>query len=689
MENTIQETNILGTEKIGKLLAKFSIPGIVSLVVNALYNIVDQIFIGQGVGYLGNGATNVIFPLTTFAMAFALMIGDGAASFLSLMLGKKENRKAAQGTVAGMIFIVVSGFLIAVIFLAFLKPLCRLFGATDAILPYALDYGRIIALGLPFCAVCAGYASIIRADGSPKYNMIGLLAGCILNLIGDPLFIFVFNMGVKGAALATIIGQIVNAIINFLYIPRIKSVKIEKSDINAGIKTIPSILKLGISSFISQMVLVIVMAVQNNILRTYGELSSYGADIPISALGVTMKVFNILMVIVIGLASGAQPIWGYNYGAGKYKRVQKTLSLVIIISTAVMIVAFAIFQLFPMAVISIFGAEDEMYNQFAIKTLKIFLLLVPISGFQLAAGIFFQAVGRPVNASIISLSKQIIFMIPAMLILAPILGVEGVLWAGPVSDALSFLLTILLFKISWKSIFKEGAALKANTQNESNANTASLAQSKNRYLVNGKPTVITIGRKYGAGGRAIGKKLAERLGIPYYDSSLIQEAAEESGLSAMFLAFADENNLEHGGVSVSSASIYGSGSANGNSGMVRMQKAAEEAQAAVIEKIAANGSCVIVGRRADKILYGKKPLFRVFVSMPLERRTSIVSEREHISEQEAAKLILQVDRQREKYYNLVSPSSWGNIDNYDICIDVEKLGADGAVDIICATLEKL
>ncbi len=675
MKTENQQENILGTEKIGTLLAKFAIPGIASLVINALYNIVDQIFIGRGVGYLGNAATNVIFPLSTFAMAFALMIGDGTASFISLMLGKKEDKKAAQGTVAGMIFTVVSGVLIAAIYLIFLRPLCTLFGATENVMPYALQYGGIIAIGIPFCAVCAGYASIIRADGSPKYNMVGLLVGCVLNLIGDPVFIFVFKWGVAGAAWATIIGQIANAIINFAYIPRLKSVKISKTDIKPSINYVPSVLKLGLSSFISQMVLVVVMAVQNNILRTTGAQSIYGSDIPIAALGVTMKVFNILMVIVIGLASGAQPIWGYNYGAKQYKRVQEAFNKVIIISTVVMIVAFAMFQLMPMTIVSIFGTESDVYNQFAVKTLRIFLLLVPVAGFQLSAGIFFQAVGKPVQASLISLSKQIIFMLPAMIILSNIMGIEGVLWAGPTSDALAFITTILLLTLSWKSIFGDKTPT-VQAQAKPSVKYESLSPHRDKYLINGKPVVITIGRTYGAGGRVIGKALADKLAVPYYDTDLLKEAADESGLNAMFLAFVDENANRQSipAIKMSNGTI--------SSELIEVQKAAEQAQLAVIEKVAANGSCVIVGRRADQILKGKCPVLRVFITMPLEKRIKTVSERENLSIAEASKRIKQADRLRELYYNFTTPGAWAQADNYDICIDANTLTLEKTVDLI-------
>lgn len=674
-----QNVNALGTEKISSLLAKFAIPGIISMLVNALYNIVDQIFIGRGVNYLGNGATNVIFPLSTFAMAFALMIGDGCASFMSLMLGEKEEQKAANGTCAGLVFTFASGIVIATVYLIFLKPLCIFFGATEAILPYALQYGSVICLGLPFCAVCVGYASIIRADGSPKYNMAGLLTGCIINLIGDPLFIFVFKWGVAGAAWATILGQIANAFINFAYIPRIKSVKLNKEARHKMLATLPSVLKLGISSFIAQMVLVIVMAVQNKSMMRYGALSEYGADVPISALGVTMKVFNILMVIVIGLSTGAQPIWGYNYGAKKYDRVKAAYRLVLTLSTAVMIVAFLLFQLFPMSIVSIFGTADAMYNKFAVKTLKVFLLLVPLGGFQLVTGIFFQAVGRPVQASIISLSKQILFSIPTILLLCPIFGVEGILISGPVSDFLSFLTTLALLLFSWKRIFSSGGQ-KTSFKGEAK-NTLVL---KDKYLVNGKPTVITIDRTYGAGGRETGSLLAQELHIPYYDTDIIREAADESGLNAMFLAFANEND----------SSSYPRTPLPSDQGrdlstfaLDDVQRAAMEAQNAVIEKVAANGSCVIVGRRADRILKGKSPVFRVFINMPLEQRVERVSLRDNISPVQAEKLIRSTDRARESAYNFASDGKWGDGRNYDLCLDVTRMGTRGAVNIIKASLQ--
>lgn len=464
MKEQTAQPNILGTEKIGRLLAKFAIPGIISMVVNSLYNIIDQIFIGQGVGYLGNGATSVVFPLIVFVMAIALLLGDGAASFMSLRLGEGDEKSAARGMASGVVGIIISGLIIGIVYMVFIEPLCSLFGATEQIMPYAKDYGFICSIGVPFLAISVGISSIIRADGSPKFNMAGLLAGCALNLIFDPVFIFVFGWGVKGAALATIIGQIVNAIMNLIYVWKFtKTIKLDKSSFKGWIVMLPRIMRLGVSSFITQFSLVIAIATRNNILVSYGAESKYGSDIPVTTLGITMKVFNILMSVVMGLGSGAQPIFGYNYGSRRYDRVKKTLRYTVAIATGVFVVAFLVAQLKPMAVISIFGSDSDLYNEFAIKCMRIYLMLIPLMGLQMISGVFFQATGYPVQSSLISLSKQIIFQLPATIIIPIFMGVEGALWAGPVSDIMAFSMTVFLLVFYWKKIFKSDEQPKINT----------------------------------------------------------------------------------------------------------------------------------------------------------------------------------------------------------------------------------
>ena len=455
MEKAMKQENILGTASIGALLVKFAVPGIISMVVNSFYNIVDQIFIGWGVGYLGNGATTVVFPFTMLAMAFYLMLGDGAASYISLQLGKKQQKKADEGASAGVVSVLIAGVILFTLYNIFLQPMCLLFGATDAILPYALDYGRIISYGMIFLSICTGFSSIIRADGNPRFNMLGLLAGCAVNLTLDPIFIFVCGWGVKGAAWATILGQLLNALLNIYYMrKKLSSVTITRDSLRRCGPTVPRIAKLGVSSFINQMALVVAMTVRNNVLTSYGAVSKYGADIPVTTMGITMKVFSILMAIVLGLSAGAQPIFGYNYGAGKYDRVKKTFRVVAIIATVVMTAAFLVAQLFPEQILNIFGTGDALYEEFGTKCMQIYLMLIPTAGIQMMSGVFFQAMGYPGQSALISLSKQIIFQLPVTLLMPMLLGIDGALWAGPVSDALAFTVTVLLLLIYWKKIFR-------------------------------------------------------------------------------------------------------------------------------------------------------------------------------------------------------------------------------------------
>ena len=423
----------LGKETIGKLLLTFALPSVVSLVLNAVYNMVDQIFIGQGVGYLANGATNVIFPLTQAAVAIGLLLGDGTASFMNLKLGSRDEKAAEKGMSAGITGLLIAGVVLFLLYNIFLEKLCHLFGATEATLPYALEYGRIISLGIIFCVFSSGAMSIVRADGSPKLAMMGMVTGCIINLIGDPIAIFVLGLGVRGAAIATILGQAVNALIYAFYLVKPKAVKLNLSSFKGCFSYLPRVARLGLSSFTTQLCIVLVIAVQNNLLVYYGALSEYGAEIPMTALGVTMKVFTVLQCAIAGLMAGAQPIISFNYGSEHYDRVKKTLLITLIISLSLMAVATIWFQLAPMSIIQIFGSEDALYNDFATKCLQIFLSLLVFDGFQMVTSSFLQSIGKPVPASMLVLLRQIIISIPAMLTLSKLTGVLGVLYSGPVA----------------------------------------------------------------------------------------------------------------------------------------------------------------------------------------------------------------------------------------------------------------
>ena len=460
MKTDIITANPLGTERIGRLMVRYAIPSIISIVVNSLYNMVDQIFIGQGVGYLGNAATNIILPVSSILLALGFMIGDGTASYMSLSLGKGDGKDAAYGVGNAITLTVGVSVALLILFEIFLEPLCHLFGATEGNLPYALEYGSIIILGFPFAMVDGAFGSIIRADGRPKVSMIGLLIGCVANMILDPIFIFVCHWGVRGAAWATIIGQVLNAVYFVACMLRFKTIQVKKQHLVPKWNVIKRILTLGTSSFISQAAAVFVIAVMNNSLARYGAMSKYGADIPQAALGITMKVSQLITGIALGIASGVQPIFGFNYGSGQYDRVKKTYKLALSSCTLILVVAFFIFQLCPEYIINLFGQESELYMQFAVKCFRVYLLACFMIGAGAVTGIFFQAIGRPVPAALLSLSRQIIFLIPAMLFFGYLWGVEGILWAGPVGDGLSGVISLITLGAFWNRIFKKEVAEK-------------------------------------------------------------------------------------------------------------------------------------------------------------------------------------------------------------------------------------
>lgn len=455
MEQAISETKSpFATEPIGRLIAKFAIPCVISLLVNSLYNIVDQIFIGWGVGYLGNGATNVVFPITIIALALSLMIGDGGAAYLSLKLGEGNIDSAKKGVGNAITMVTIVSIVLLAVFLVGINPILTLFGATDVLRPYALEYGYVIGIGLPFMMIPAALNSMIRADGSPKYAMFSMALGAVINTIFDPVFIFIFHMGVRGAAIATVMGQVATFIVSVVYIFRFKTFRFDTSALRLHGKTCKKVLSLGISSFITQIAITIVMALSNNLLAKYGADSIYGSEIPLTAMGIVMKVNQILISILVGISTGAQPIIGFNYGSKNLTRVQKAFDIALIASEIVAIIAFLIFQFAPMSVVSLFGSEEGLYNEFAVLSFRIFLLFCPLTGFQTVAAIYLQAIGKPAKSALLSLSRQIIFFVPAAIILPIFMGVTGVLWTGPVADGLAFILSLALIVYERKQLKK-------------------------------------------------------------------------------------------------------------------------------------------------------------------------------------------------------------------------------------------
>ena len=446
------EKNPLASAPIGSLMMKYAIPSVVALVVNALYNIVDQIFIGWGVGTLGNSATNVVFPLNMVVMALALLIGDGGAAYLSLELGRENKDKAEKGVNNTFSWLIIAGIIFCFVCVIFLKPLITLFGATPDNLSYALEYGKLVVLGFPFVIVGCGMCSLIRADGTPQLTMIAMVVGCLSNVVLDALFVLGFGWGMKGAAIATVIGQILNFAISMWYVPRFKTVKISLKAMKPEFGMLKKMAGFGVSSFISQIAIAIIMTVINYYLVHCGMDSEYGPDIPLAAFGIVMKFNTILISIVTGIGTGAQPIIGYNYGRADYKRVKKTLGIAVKSATLFAAVFFLIFQIFPKSLTAMFGDQGELYTEFSVMSFRIFTLLCFLNGFQTVSAIFFQSIGKPVLSGAISLSRQIVFLIPAIMILRSFMGIRGVLWAGPVADGLAFLFALVLILAEMKKI---------------------------------------------------------------------------------------------------------------------------------------------------------------------------------------------------------------------------------------------
>ena len=441
--NISQEQNPLGTAPVGGLIGKFAIPAIISMLVSALYNIVDQIFIGQGVGMLGNAATNVAFPVTTIATALALLLGIGGASNYNLEMGAGREKKASSIAGTALSTLVITGAILAVAVLLFLRPLLSLFGATTDVMPYAVDYLGITAVGLPFYALSIGGNHIVRADRSPTYSMTCVLTGAIINTILDPLFIFWFGWGIKGAAWATVIGQVVSGILVVIYFGKFRKMYLEMSMLKPSSECLKAIISLGMASCINQIAMAIVQIVLNNILRYYGGLSVYGSDIPIACVGVISKVNQVFMAICIGISQGCQPIWGFNYGAKKYDRVRLAYRYSMISCTAIATVFFLCFQLFPHQIVSIFGTGSDLYFQFAERYLKIFMFMTFANGIQPMSSGFFTSIGKAKLGIVMSLTRQVLFLLPLIVVFSLIMGIDGVMYAGPIADAAALSLAIL------------------------------------------------------------------------------------------------------------------------------------------------------------------------------------------------------------------------------------------------------
>ncbi|MDO5147034.1 MAG: MATE family efflux transporter [Eubacteriales bacterium] len=447
-----KEQNPLGTEPIPKLMVRFAVPSIVAMLVSALYNIVDQLFIGQAVGTIGNAATNVAFPFTTSCIALALMFGIGGASCFNLSMGRGQEEKAAYYAGNAISCLLGSGVLLCVFTQLFMTPLLKGFGAPAEVLPYAVVYVRITALGFPFLIVTTGGCHLVRGDGNPKMAMICNLVGAAINTVLDAIFVLGFGWGMAGAALATVIGQIVSAVIVLRCLKNFRTVPLTADCFRWKGVFVRRIAQIGMASFFNQMAMMLVQIVMNNSLTHYGALSIYGEAIPLACVGIVMKVNQVFFSVVIGLAQGSQPVESFNYGAEYYDRVRKAFRLVATAGVVISMISFVLFQVFPRQILALFGTGEPEYFTFGVRCFRVFLFFIWLDALQPITSVFFTSIGKPAKGIFLSLTRQILFFMPFLLILPRYMGIDGCIYAGPIADAMSAVVTVIMAYMEFKKM---------------------------------------------------------------------------------------------------------------------------------------------------------------------------------------------------------------------------------------------
>lgn len=454
--NNDRYMNPLVREPIYKLLIKYGVPSILSFLVSAVYNIVDQIYIGNIVGHLGNAATTVSFPITTISTAIGLLLGIGTASNYSIYKGRGEDDRAERIVATGISALLFLSSLELILVVSFINPLLKLFGATEASFSYAFDYSVITSYGIVFLVFSIALSHIIRADGSPKYAMFINVVGAVSNIFLDYIFMVSFDMSIKGAAWATFIGQLISFILAMYYILFLKDNPIRKKDFKISGEELIEILKLGSAACINQLAMVVVQIVMNNVITHYGAMSKYGPDIPLAAIGIASKIYIILIGFNIGLAQGGQPIIGYNYGAKVYRRVKDTYLTTVKISFIYSTIFFLVAEIWPQVFINIFGVGDELYMEFTTILLRITLIMTAFNGLQPITANFYTSIGKARLGIFVSLTRQVLFYLPLIIVLPRFFGILGALYATPIADFIAFLLAMFFVIREFKAMSKAG-----------------------------------------------------------------------------------------------------------------------------------------------------------------------------------------------------------------------------------------
>lgn len=660
----MDESRLLGEEKISRLLLKFSVPCVAGLLISAFYNIVDQIFIGNSsLGYLGNAATGISFPIICIANAFAWCVGDGAAAFLSICAGRRDSDSAHKCVGTGLSSTLLISVVLSAICLAFPRKLMTLFGASAATLDLAVNYFRIIALFFPIYLMINVMNSMIRADGSPAYAMIAMIVGAVLNIILDPVFIFLLDWGIEGAALATVIGQTSSFFMCTIYFRRPKSFRLSGSSFRINGLMLRTLIQMGGSTFITQISLVIISLLSNVTLFHYGALSIYGSDIPISVFSIQTKVYTIVMNIAVGITLGGQPILGYNYGAKKMDRVRSTYRAIFVCVITVGVISTLLVELWPQVIIGFFGKGSSLYLDFAVKTFRIYLSFSIVTCLTKLTSIFFQAIGKSMQSMLPSLIRDLLCFVTFTLVLSSIFeakqpgtGIYGILFAAPLSDIVAGVVIAILTIRFFRNLDNDTAT----------ANRVSVLHPSHPGVI------ITIARQHGSCGKHIGSLVAQRMDIPFYYKEMTALAAQESGLASEFISDLNQNSPALFRQLYLSTTVI---------------QQAVIAQEQILCRIADQGSCVIVGRAADHVLREYPQVVRIFLHAPCEFRIQNITKMYGDTPAQAKIHMMRSDNARASYYQNISGQDWQNLCNYDLCIDT-SIGPEQTASLIVDYVQK-
>lgn len=677
--NESNENFYLTTAPIKKLLIKFSIPCVLAMLVSALYNIVDQIFIGNSSsGTSGIMATTLVFPFTVVALAIAQLIGDGCATLFSISLGTKDEKTSNKSVGNAIIAVILFSIILVIAGFIFMKPIFNVLGVNgydERCRLFTEQYYKIILCGVPFYMFASAMASIIRASGAPTYSMISTIVGAIINLIFDPILIFGFDLGVKGAAIATIAGQIISAILCAIYFRKPKLMKLNKESFIIDMKVLGKLLKLGISSFITQVSIAIITIVANNVVGTIGGENATDAG---GALGIVFKIFAIVLAFSLGVAVGGQPIIGFNYGAKQYKRVLETYKFILIANIIIGAISMLLFEFAPNMIVSLFGGHAnnlEFYQEYACLSFRIYLGGILLCCIQKASCIFLQSIDKPYKAMVLSLMRDVIILVPGVCILGLYGNLYTMLWAGPVSDIGAFIVTVIFVTIEYRKISK-----LAKTNTVDNNVDENISNTKEKFI-------ISIGREFGSGGKYIGQELAKRLNIKCYDNELLAKVSENYNIDMETLEKVDEKQKSSFWYGFATNYVFLN---NNEVSPISADDNLFLKQAKVIEDLYNNTeSSIIVGRCSDYILKDKTNVIKLFIySSDMDFKINRKMKYEDLDKEKAIKKIEKTDKQRAEYYKHFTSQTWGDRDNYDLCIDTSKLGIEETVDILESYIRK-